>query len=220
MNDKQNGCRFVGRGAGVAAALLAATASVLLAGQGFVPLFNGKDLTGWKPTGKPEAWSVRNGMIECDGRGGGWLLTEKTYGDFILKLQYKVSPGCNSGVAIRCAPKKPGFTGMELQILDDFGGRANKHSSMSVYSSITVKKHMSRPAGQWNDVQVTCRGPKLKVIWNGELVQDVDLDAHRELAKRLRRGHIGVQDHGHYVWFRNIEVQDLGGEGGSEPPKQ
>ncbi len=183
----------------------------------FQPLFNGKDLSGWKPTGKPSAWSVRDGMIECNGSGGGWLLTEKKYGDFVLQLRYKVSPGCNSGIAIRSAPRKPGFTGMELQILDDWGKRPNKHSAMAVYSSIKPAKNMSKPAGQWNTVEVTCVDRHLVVVWNGERVHDVDLDSHRELADRNARGHIGVQDHGHFVWFRDIRIKDLDHAEGWEP---
>ncbi len=184
---------------------------------GFVALFNGEDLTGWKPTGKPQAWSVRSGLIESNGTGGGWLLTEKQYEDFVLTLQYKVSPGCNSGLAIRCTPLKVGFSGMELQILDDYGKVANKHSSMSVYSSIAPKQNMSRPAGQWNDVRVTCQGRRLQLVWNGQAVQDVDLDAHRELTNRVPRGYIGLQDHGHYVWFRNIRIKSLDTADGFQP---
>jgi hypothetical protein len=180
--------------------------------EGFRPLFNGKDLTGWKPTGKPEAWSVRNGMIEANGRSGGWLLTEGEYEDFVLKLQYKASPQCNSGIAIRSAlTGNPAFTGMEIQVLDDYDKTPDKHSSMSVYASVAPKKNVGRPAGQWNDVEITCKGRQLRIVWNGELVQDVNLDAHRELAKRLGKGHIGLQDHGHYVWFRNIQIRPLGG---------
>ncbi len=200
----------------IIAAVTAALTSSALA-DAPKPLFNGKDLTGWKPTGKAGAWSVVKGMIECNGTGGGWLLTEKTYGDFVLTLQYKVSPGCNSGIAIRSEPRKPGFTGMELQILDDDGRRPNKHSAMAVYSSLAPRENMSKPAGQWNDVEVTCVGRRLRVVWNGTQVHDVDLDAHRELAERNPRGHVGVQDHGHYVWFRNITIQDLDHAGGWRP---
>ena len=182
-----------------------------------VALFNGRDLTGWRPTGSPDAWSVHHGMIESNGTGGGWLMTQAQYEDFVLTLRYKVAPGCNSGLAIRCTPTKPAFSGMELQILDDCGGPANRHASMSVYASIAPARNMSRPAGQWNDVQVTCRGRHLEVVWNGQKVQDVDLDAHRELTHRVPRGHIALQDHGHYVWFRDVRIQPLDHADGWEP---
>ncbi len=201
----------------MAVLVLSSTALQAADASGFIPLFNGKDLTGWRPTGKAAAWSVHGGMIECNGEGGGWLLTEKQYEDYVLKLQYKVSPGCNSGVAIRCKPRKPGFSGMELQILDDFGGAPSIHSCMAVYSSIAPTKNMNRPAGRWNDVEVTCRGRRLRVVWNGEVVHDVDLDTHRELTDRVPCGHIGVQDHGNYVWFRNIAIRPLDAEDGWQP---
>src|SRR5215211_5057392 len=89
-------------------------------GQGLAPLFNGKDLFGWKQfAGKAGVWVVENGMIVCTGDGGGWLGTEKEYANFELQLEYKLKEGGNSGVYIR-APKTGHISrvGIEIQLLD------------------------------------------------------------------------------------------------------
>ena len=71
--------------------------------EGFTPLFNGKDLTGWKATGKPNVWGAEDGVLYVAGGGGGWLITEKDYANFELRLEYKMPKMGNSGVAIRHA---------------------------------------------------------------------------------------------------------------------
>lgn len=90
------------------AAAIAAAGTVAAPAQppaGFAPVFNGKDLTGWKATGKADAWAVENGLIVCKGGGGGYLLTEQEYGDFELRFQYRwAKKGGNSGVALRTPP--------------------------------------------------------------------------------------------------------------------
>src|SRR5690606_3949159 len=85
-------------------------------------LFNGKDLTGWQQfAGKSGNWLVEDNLIVCQGSGGGWLGTEKEYGNFEFEVDYKLKPGGNSGIYIR-APKEGHISrvGMEIQILDDF----------------------------------------------------------------------------------------------------
>src|SRR5207244_4309311 len=90
--------------------------------EGFEALFNGKDLTGWKVNegGKMSVWGAENGILYVDGTGGGWLMTEKEYGDFDLRLEFKIPEKGNSGVALRSPMKgDPAYAGMEIQILDD-----------------------------------------------------------------------------------------------------
>src|SRR4051812_14343983 len=90
--------------------------------EGFKSLFNGTDLAGWKATGKAEVWGAEKGVIYVEKGGGGWLLTEEDYGDFELQLEYKLSKGANSGVALR-TPREgdPAYVGMEIQLIDDEG---------------------------------------------------------------------------------------------------
>ncbi|MCE9532980.1 MAG: DUF1080 domain-containing protein, partial [Planctomycetes bacterium] len=88
--------------------------------EGFVALFNGTDLTGWNATAKKEVWGAEKGVIFCQGGGGGWLMTEKEYGDFELRLEYKLPKMGNSGVGLRSPLKgDPAYVGMEIQLIDD-----------------------------------------------------------------------------------------------------
>src|SRR5438094_647355 len=90
--------------------------------KGFTSLFNGKDLDGWKSTGNMKVWGAENGVIYCEGGGGGWLMTTKQYGDYELRLEYKMPKGGNSGVGIRSPLKgDPAYVGMEIQLIDDEG---------------------------------------------------------------------------------------------------
>src|SRR5262245_14669089 len=91
--------------------------------EGFTNLFDGKTLDGWKPTGKKEVWAAEDGLIVCKGGGGGWLLTEKDYGDFEFCCEYRwEKKGGNSGVALRTPFEgDPAYVGMEIQLIDDEG---------------------------------------------------------------------------------------------------
>ena len=76
--------------------------------DGFLPLFNDKDLTGWKLyQSKPEGWTVEDGVLVCTGKGGGWLGTERDYANYVLRLEYRLGPAGNSGVYIRSPRKGP-----------------------------------------------------------------------------------------------------------------
>ena len=139
-----------------------------------------------------------------------WLMSEKEYGDFELNLEFKVSALGNSGVALR-APLHgdPAYVGMELQIVDPRyyeGHGAPEQLCGAIYRAIAPKKLVFKPE-DWNTYQIACRGPHIKVILNGELIQDFNLDEqtqplHRDdpkvssppLKDRPRRGHIGFQD--------------------------
>src|SRR5437879_1665147 len=89
--------------------------------RGWVPLYNGRDLSGWHAKdGKPEAWHTEGNLLVCQGAGGGWLTSDRQYGDFELRLDYRIPKGGNSGVGIRYpAQGDPAHEGMEIQILDD-----------------------------------------------------------------------------------------------------
>src|SRR5262249_38705252 len=88
--------------------------------EDWIKLFNGKDLTGWQATGKMEVWGAEKDVILCQGGGGGWLMTDKEYGDFELRLEYKMPKGGNSGVGIRSPLQgDPAYVGMEIQLIDD-----------------------------------------------------------------------------------------------------
>ena len=188
--------------------------------KGFTALFNGKDLTGWKVhNGKLESWDVEKGILFVKG-GGGWLMTEKEYANFELRLEFKVPKGGNSGVALRSPMKgDPAYTGMEIQILDDkdpsYKGLQKWQATGSIYGVVPSSKVPTKPVGEWNSYRITCKGRQVTVELNGEKVVDADLDASVEKHAKghpgiLRKaGHIGLQEHGGRVEFRNLYVKEL-----------
>jgi hypothetical protein len=184
---------------------------------GFTPLFDGKDLAGWEIMGTQGAWSVQDGTIYCSGEGVGYLRSKEQYTDFELRLDYKIAPRTNSGIFLRAAEQgNPGFSGMELQIMDDAGRPPDSHSTMSVYAAVAPTKNPAKPAGEWNSVDVTLKGMHLTVVLNGETVIDrdlsdpnIDTEGHPKLTDRAKTGYIGLQDHGGVVWFRDIRIKKL-----------
>lgn len=185
---------------------------------GFAALFNGKDLSGWKATGKMDVWGAENGVIYVAGGGGGWLLTEKEYANFELRLEYKVPKMGNSGVALR-TPRQgdPAYVGMEIQILDDanWKGLQRWQHTGSIYGVVPARKINNKPFGEWNAMRIVADGPKVLVEHNGEVLVDANLkDYEAEHAKRhpgiLRaKGHIGFQSYNFRVEFRNIYLKEL-----------
>jgi hypothetical protein len=190
---------------------------------GFTPLFDGKSLTGWKATGKADAWAAEDGLIVCKGGGGGYLLTEKEYADFELRFEYRwTKPGGNSGVALRTPPKgDPAYAGMEIQLIDDEGWEgvhkfklADFQHTGSVYDVQPAKKRANKPVGEWNAVTVVCRGRKVTVTQNGEELVAADLDDYRAKFDKhpgLKRaaGHVGFQSYNDRVEFRNVAIKEL-----------
>lgn len=179
--------------------------------DGFVSLFDGKTLDGWWFIGKNKnGFAVTDGCIEWKAIGGGALYSRERYDNFILRFEWKIGKNGNSGVYIR-APRtnRQSWTGMEIQAQGDHGKRIDVHSTASIYSVIAPKEDATNPEGEWNVEEITADGSHIKVVLNGKTVQDVNLDDVPELRNRLRKGFIGLQDHGRYVAFRNIRVKKL-----------
>jgi hypothetical protein len=190
--------------------------------KGFEPLFNGKNLTGWKVMGgKADAWGADAGILFVKGGGGGWLMTEKEYGDFELLLEYKLAEKGNSGVALRAPLKgQPTYDGMEIQILDDVWHKANykglKRTQLtgSIYGVVPPSAEVSKPVGEWNKMRIVAKGRQITVELNGTKIVDANLDAHKDRAGQhpgLRRtkGHLGLQSHDGQLEFRNLYVKPL-----------
>lgn len=204
--------------------LLVLFVGVLLScsGDGFVPLFDGQSLDGWHAEGGDiAAWKAENGMLRCIGAGGGWLVTDKTYADFILELDWKLPPEGNSGVGLRFPPDSyVSRAGMEIQILDD---DAEKHRDIkpaqytgSIYYQVAAKRGATNPPGEWNHYRITCDGPLVVIELNGTEITRANMDEHTvgqgdltPLSERPRSGHIGVQNHQTGVDFRNIRIKVL-----------
>jgi hypothetical protein len=192
--------------------------------EGFEPLFNGKDLTGWKVNkgGNMKVWGAEDGILYVQGTGGGWLMTEKEYADFDLQLEYKVPEKGNSGVALRSPMEgDPAYAGMEIQILDDVWHKANYKGlrrtqlTGSIYDVVPPSKEAIKPIGKWNKMHIIAKGRHVTVELNGTKIVDANLDDHKKRADKhpglLReKGHLGLQSHDGRVEFRNLYVKSLG----------
>ncbi len=195
---------------------------------GFVRLFPGDRLAGWveeqhsfftRDHKNARTWSVKDGVVRCDGSLGncGFLRYEKPLADFTVRMEYCMTPGCNSGVGIRARvpyttlnPNTlPSNVGFEVQILDDAGQPAAVQSSGSFYGVLAPRANAARPAGQWNELEIECRGPRVRVTLNGQLVQDVDQDQIPGIAPRPQSGYLSLQNHGHSIQFRNVRVREF-----------
>lgn len=188
--------------------------------KGFISLFNGVNLEGWAEIGPP-CWSVQDGVIVCSGaaESTGWLRSNRMYRHFILRLEYRISPGGNSGIFL-CAPHygRSSRLGMELQIQDDSNNPPTNTCTSAVYSVIPPRLNPAKSAGEWNQVEITLRDRHLRVVWNGHLVHDINLDdpalsanlpRTHLLYRRPNWGYIGLQNHRSLVEFRNIFLKEL-----------
>ena len=187
--------------------------------EGFTALFNGKDLAGWKPTGKADVWTTEGDTIVCKGGGGGWLLTEKEYGDFEFRCEYRwAKEGGNSGVALRTPEKgDPAYVGMEIQLIDDEGwpGKlADYQHTASIYDVQPATPATNKKIGEWNAVRIVCRGRKVMVEQNGKELVNANLDDYKDKfdkhpGLKQEKGHVGFQSYNVRVDFRNIVIKEL-----------
>jgi hypothetical protein len=193
--------------------------------EGFTALFNGKDLTGWKvnkEATKPKVWGAEKGILYVQGSGGGWLMTEKEYSDFELRLEFKMPEKGNSGVALRSAMEgNPSFeSGMEIQLLDDewhkknYKGLKDTQLTGSIYGIVPPSKNALKPVGEWNKMRIIAKGPQITVELNGEKIVDANLNDHKDKVKEHKglmrpKGHLGLQSHDGRVEFRNLYVKEL-----------
>lgn len=204
---------------------------------GWTTLFDGKTLNGWHSYGKTAAgsdWSIDSNAIHLkpakNEGGGGDLLTNDEYGNFDLKLQWKISKAGNSGILFYVQEdttkyKETYFTGPEMQVLDNNGhpdAKIYKHRAGDLYDLIASKPEMAKSAGEWNDVEIKSQDSTITFWLNGTQVVSTKLwDANwKKMVAGSKfkqwpdfgtftKGHIALQDHGDEVWFRNIEIRKL-----------
>ena len=189
---------------------------------GFIALFNGRDLGGWQLVGKKgDGYGVKDGVIYCAKGGGGNLLTEKEFANFILRFEFKLEPGSNNGIGIR-APMdgRASYYGMEIQVLEDTAPQyANLRPAQyhgSIYDVVPAKRGGQKPVGQWNEEEITANGRSIKVVLNGQTIVEADLNSVTDAATLLKHpgllresGHVGFLGHDDYVEFRNIRIREL-----------
>ena len=206
-------------------------------------LFDGKTTNGWHTYGKDavgEAWKVIDGTLMLDPsnkqgwqiKGGGDIVSNESYGDFHLQLEWKISPNGNSGIIffVQDKPKKYNYiwyTGPEMQVLDNDGhsdGKIIKHRAGNLYDLVAGVEGAVKPVGEWNLVDIINEKGTLTLKLNGVTTVTTTLgdDSWKNLIKNSKfskgespdfgkvfTGHIGLQDHGNQVWYRNIRIQRL-----------
>ncbi|MFT3748519.1 MAG: DUF1080 domain-containing protein [Agriterribacter sp.] len=203
---------------------------------GWTLLFDGTTTNGWHSYGKTtlgEAWSVQNGALHLgphEGEeAGGDATTAEEYGDFELKLDWKISPNGNSGVIflVNESPeyKRSYLTGPEMQVLDNNGhpdAKIIKHRAGDLYDLITSKPENVKPVGEWNSITIKLQKGKLELWQNGAKVVSTTIgdDAWNQMVAnskfknmpgfaKAKQGRIVLQDHGNEVWFKNIKIRKL-----------
>ncbi len=213
---------------------LIALASPLVAEEeGFIPLFNGKDLTGWVNVNcAPETWTVQEGMLHCDGLPTGALRTGRQYENFILELEWRhLKPGGNAGVFIWAAPLsapgQPFLRAIEFQVLDHGYGQGPGHTTHGDVFPIhgSTMEPFGRHAGQrsfpseerskaspeWNHYRITCQDGTLRLAVNGKEVSGGENGT-------WRKGYIALESEGGVVDWRNVKIKEL--PGGKATPEQ
>jgi hypothetical protein len=189
-------------------------------GEGFASIFDGKTLEGW--AGPTDSYEVVDGAIRCKPNQGGAIYYDKSYRDFVARLQFKLPPGGNNGLAIRYPGEgDAAYSGMcELQVLDNDDPKYAKLDPRqyhgSAYGMVPAKRGYLRPTGQWNFQEVTVRGSKIKVELNGFVILDCDLADVTEFmadsphpGKDRTEGYFGFAGHGDPVEFRDVEIRTL-----------
>ena len=209
--------------------------------DGWISLFDGKTTAGWHTYGKEKAtdrWKVIDGVFCIDtskknspnAKVSGDLVSNAEYGNFDLKLEWKISPKGNSGIIFYVHEdtlqyKDTYNTGLEMQVLDNDGhsdGKIIKHRSGDLYDLISCSKETVKPVGEWNEVEIISKDGKLEQYLNGTRVVATTLwdDNWKKLVagskfksmpgfSTYKKGRIALQDHGNEVCYRNIRIKEL-----------
>jgi len=199
-------------------------------GHGWVNLFDDKLSDAIAPAG---VWSITDGVITATKDAGLW--SKKEYDDFVLDLEFKNADGTNSGVFVHgsnISEEEWVSHSVEIQIADDYSEEWSKAPASwqcgAVFGHQAVIKRTVKKAGEWNHYTITCRGRKIWIVLNGELVNTCDMSLYTSATKNIDgsdipkwlsnpmstlplHGHIGFQGKhaGKPIYFRNIKVMEL-----------
>jgi hypothetical protein len=196
---------------------------------GWSLLFDGRTLAGWRGYNRgdvPDGWAVEDGALTRVGPGGD-IISLQQFRDFELSIDWKVEPGANSGIFYRAAEGEEWIyhSAPEFQVLDDErhpDGGSPVTSAGSNYGLHGAPRGVVRTAGEWNTARIVVRGDHVEHWLNGTKVVEYELGGPEwlELVRnskfgawpaygRAERGHIGLQEHGGQVSFRNIKIREL-----------
>jgi len=189
---------------------------------GFRPMFGGKEMAGW--TCKAGSWVIDNGVLAR--KGGGNIWSRDGYADFILDLEFRLARGTNSGVFLRTGDiRRPELTALEVQLYDSYAkARPGPHDCGAIFDCLAPAVNAARAPGRWNRMTITAKGSRITIVLNRKRIIDMDLSRWSQpgrnpdgtpnkfktaLKDMPREGHIGLQDHGDPVWFRNVRIKRL-----------
>ncbi len=192
-------------------------------GEGWIDLLSPENRSYWKNvTDEKNIFEIQeDGVLHIYGRSLHPLryvgFSQRTFSDFQLHIEFKLTRRANSGVFLRSQINDPVYRGFEIQVLEDYGKLPNKNSCGAIYDITTPMYNMSFPAGQWNSYDITVQGGEVQVVMNGWLIIHTDIDkmttplgkfpvAYASLPKE---GYLLLQDHGGEVWYRNICIKPL-----------
>ncbi|WP_437206400.1 family 16 glycoside hydrolase [Planctomicrobium sp. SH664] len=198
--------------------------------EGFVSLLSPAGLAGWMVhDGRQQAWQREENVISCVGVGGGWLRTEKEYSDFVLRLDYRIQEGGNTGIGVRTPQAgDPTLSGLEIQLLDDSAPkyanlRPDQYTGSLYYHVAPRTRARLNPVGEWNSCEICCVGDDLTIVINGEVVNQIRLSQGKapqgtegtakaqpnSLSSRPPVGYLALQSHSSRIDFRNPRIKDL-----------
>jgi len=195
----------------VATLALSATFAFAADEAGFVPLFNGKDTTGWHLRRKDghNSWKIDGNVLKNTvnaGEHGTDLVTDKKFWNFTVRYEFQVPDNSNSGFYLRGRH--------EIQILGDFkGGKTAKGGNGAIYNHTAPSEFASKPGGEWQTAEATIIGNKITVTLNGKKIHD-NVECNKATGSEIDNkvtepGPIFLQgDHG-TVWFRNMRIKEL-----------
>lgn len=196
---------------GIILAVMAVSVVASAAEEGWVPLFNGKDLTGWqnaRNAAGENKWAVEDGALTnvATGHDGNDIGTAGTFKDFELKLEYKTVKDGNSGVYLRGR--------VEIQVLDSFGKNPpGKGDDGAIYDQFPPKENASKPVGEWNALEVSYVGDVVNAKLNGKVIQDkqqvVKVTGGALPGGVNEAGSLMLQGNHGKVWYRNIMIKSL-----------
>ena len=180
---------------------------------GFVPLHTDDDASGWDA-----GVQVTDGIVT-----GGGRYHKKEFSDFVLRFDFRLKPGANSGIGIRAARTgNAAYDGMEIQVLENTAERYAKLQPYqyhgSIYGVVPAKRGALNPVGQWNSEEITAQGSHVVVKVNGQVIVDADIkeaskdgtmDGREHPGLLNEKGYLGILGHGGGVDFRNMRIKEL-----------